>query len=88
MAAPEGSWRRSAIKPGQILSRKDWNCTQSKLEQTDQFGLGSSGINCQQLGCKLCLVLRRPSQVLSFLKLRLRLFASHRLPVLKGWVKL
>ena len=90
--ADVGGSSRDGSTRGKVAEERDitWAklVKKPKTEQTDQFGLGSSGTNYQQPGCKPCQVQRQPSQVQSFQKLLLPCFAFHRQPVQTDWAKL
>ena len=55
--------QRSETSPELELSKRDLRCILARIEQTDQFGLGSKGTSCQLLGSKLYLVQTQASQM-------------------------
>ena len=60
-----GNCQRSETSPELELSKRDLRCILARIEQTDQFRLGSKVTSCQLLGCKLYLVQTQASQVMS-----------------------
>ena len=60
-----GNCQRSETSPELELSKRDLRCILARIEQTDQFRLGSKVTSCQLLGCKLYLVQTQASQVTS-----------------------
>ena len=60
-----GNCQRSETSPELELSKRDLRCILARIEQTDQFRLGSKVTSCQLLGCKLYLVQTQASQVAS-----------------------